>query len=134
MAAKLIASVALLLAFLSGCVSVPAPNQVVQSCSREQAFIRGDVRGSSRGYSENVQARCVADEMHQTTVDTVLKADAGKGGTATVSYVSRDGAESTKVYAQRNVDRYGRFTRAEIYKVRENKYFIWGARVRIVAP
>jgi hypothetical protein len=111
-----------MLAALQGCMSVPTPADVVQSCNREQASIRGDTHGSARNYHAKVQARCVDDARHRNAAIVEQRGTAEERSSA-VHYAERDGEESTQVSAVSSTD--GRTTKHEVNKKRENKYFNW---------
>jgi len=113
----------LLLVALPGCVSVPTPVEVAQSCSRQEAAIRGDTRGSARSYHEKVQARCEDDSRHGTVA--VVEKDATENRrSGSIQYEERDGDERTEVSVVGSTD--GKSTQQEVKKKRENKYLIWG--------
>lgn len=98
-----VASIPLLLVALQGCVSVPTPVDVVQSCNREQASIRGDTHGSARNYHDTVQARCV-DEARYRNAAIVEQSGTVEDRPSAVHYAERDGEESTQVSAVSSTD------------------------------
>jgi len=113
---------------LFGCVALPPAETVATTCDRAHKEVSVDARGNSRRYRETVDAKCVDDAKHRTVASDTVRLGRNEVAKA-VTYDARDGENRTQVRSNTHVSGIGVSSTTEV--VKENKYFRWGARIKV---
>jgi hypothetical protein len=115
----------------SGCIALPPAENTATTCTRNYREVSGEVHARGSDLRKNIEAKCVDDAKHRTTASDTTRLGRNEAAKA-ATYDARDGENRTQVKANTHVSGIGFSSTTEV--VKENKYFRWGARIRVRSP
>jgi hypothetical protein len=121
---------ALIVALLSGCITVPSPETVAQGCARERVEATANGHSTERRHTNRVSVRCEDHKALYEHATSTLETTRNSVTTAG-AFNARDKEEATSLSSSVTTGKYGLDVRSRVER-KEKSGWVWSVSSGLV--